>query len=230
MKDTKIVIGIPNGSGLFPAMTVEALLKMKKTVPCMVSIVERQRTDVARNAIVKMALEGGASHVLFVDDDNPPPEDTIEKFLQDDKDIVCSPIPTRNPNEQGAHDLCLFTAEEVKEGNGKGMTIYKNMNKLNTSGSHLVKVDGCGMGCTLIKAEVLAKLFAKYEGKPFEYGDTTFTKDPKKLNVQRRTMSEDMEFIERATEEGFEVWCDTRVRAPHIGRAKVFQFNDSHIE
>jgi len=230
MKENKIVIGIPNGSGLIPHETVSALLQLRKTCPTMFQTVVRQRTDKARNYIIKMALESGATHVLFVDDDNPPPVDTIEKFLEDDKDIVCSPIPTRNPNKHGFHDLCIFKAAEVKEGAGKGMKMYENINKIDSTKGHLQKVDGCGMGCTMVKREVLEKLWKKYEGQPFEYGDTTYTTDPKKLNVQRRTMSEDMEFIERATEEGFEVWCDTRVRAPHIGSPRIFQFNDSYIE
>jgi len=218
----KVLIGIPNGSGFFPSMTVQALLQMHKPCSCMIQVVERQRTDAARNFIVKRALEGGATHLLFVDDDNPPPQDTIEKFLEDDKDIVCSPIPTRNPNKEGKHDLCIFKKQIVKKGVGKGISMYKNINKLPKK--DLIQIEGCGMGCTMIKRKVLEKLWKKYEGKPFEYGDTTYTTDPKKMIKQRRTMSEDMEFIERATEEGFEVWCDTRVRAPHIGNSMVYQY------
>ena len=230
MQENRILIGIPNGSGTFPAMTVEALLKMRKPCPCMVQVVERQRTDKARNYIVKQALESGATHLLFIDDDNPPAEDTIEKFLEDDKDIICSPIPTRNPNESGVHDLCIFDSYTVTEGNGAGIKMYKNINKIDGSRGHLFKVDGCGMGCTMIKRDVLEKLWKKYEGEPFAYGDTTYSRDPSNMNIQRRTMSEDMEFIERATEEGFEVWCDTRVVVPHIGAARVFKFNDSYIQ
>lgn len=222
----QILIGIPNGSGFFPAMTVEALLKLRKPCPCMFMTVERQRTDKARNYIVQRALESECTHLLFIDDDNPPTDDVLEKFLSADKDIVCSPIPSRNPNKDGFHDLCVFEKYTVSKGKGKGMNMYKPLNKVENG---LFKIGGCGMGCTLIKRKVLEKLYKKYDGEPFAYGDTTYTTDPKKMNVQRRTMSEDMEFIERATNEGFEVWCDSRVRVPHIGSARVLQFNDSYL-
>ena len=228
--ETKVLIGIPNGSGTFPHETVMALMQMKKPVPCMASIIPRQRTDKARNGIVQMALESGATHLLFIDDDNPPPQDTIEKFLEDDKDIVCSPIPTRNPDKEGNHTLCIFEKYTVGDGVAKGMNMYSPINKLDVSIGSLIRIGGCGMGCTMIKRNVLEVLWKKYEGEPFAYGDTTFTTDATNMNIQRRTMSEDMEFIERATEEGFEVWCDTRIRAPHLGNARIYVFGDNYIK
>ncbi len=225
---TKLLVGIPNGSGFFPALTVQALMSMRKPCPSMFVTVGRQRTDKARNYIVQKALESGCTHLLFIDDDNPPTEDTIEKFLEDDKDIVCSPILSRNPNKEGVHDLCIFDKFTVQEGDGKGITMYKSNNKIKDNA--LFRVDGCGMGCTMIKREVLEKLWKKYNGEPFAYGDSFYTKDPQKMNGQRRTMSEDMEFIERATNEGFEVWCDSRIKVPHIGSARVLLFNDSYID
>lgn len=228
--ENKILIGIPNGSGMLPHETVMALLQLRKPCPSMAMIIPRQRTDKCRNHIVQLALENGITHLLFVDDDNPPPVDTIEKFMEDDKDIVCSPIPTRNPDKDGNHTLCIFEKYQVEEGVAKGMNMYRPINKIDTSAGHLVRVGGCGMGCTMIKRHVLETLWKKYEGEPFAYGDTTYTQDSSKMNVQRRTMSEDMEFIERATEEGFEVWCDTRIRAPHLGNARVYTFGDQYIK
>ena len=64
----------------------------------------------------------------------------------------------------------IFTTQEIfgetepeiiEEGNGKGVKTYKRMDKLKLNGSPLVKIDGCGMGCTMIKIEVLEKLWKK---------------------------------------------------------------------
>ena len=213
------MIGIPNGSGLFPHQTVTSLLKLKKPCPCMVQIVERQRTDKARNYIVKQELESGATHLLFIDDDNPPAENTIERFFQADKDIVCAPIPTRNPNKNGFHDLCIFN-KVVKD--DLPFPLYENINKIDLSKGKVFKVDACGMGCTMIKRNVLEKLWEKYEGSPFAYGELD-------IDGKKRTMSEDCEFSERAVNEGFEIWCDTNVIVPHICSQKIIQFSDIYL-
>jgi hypothetical protein len=40
------------------------------------------KRDMAREAIVEKAIELGARNILFLDDDNPPPVDTVYKLLQ----------------------------------------------------------------------------------------------------------------------------------------------------
>jgi len=223
----KLMIGLPNASGFFPKEVVESLLMLRKNVPTMVQIVERQRIDKARNYIAMQALNAGCTHLLFIDDDNPPPVDTIEKMLEDDKDIVCAPIPTRSPDEKGNYKLCIFTKENRDDLGG--MTLYNNIEKVDTTNGVVIKVEGCGMGCTMIKREVLEKLFKKYDGKPFEFGDKIFYSKDKKKN-QRRTMSEDMEFCERAMNEGYEIWCDTRLRPKHLSTPRYTQFSDHYIK
>ena len=82
------------------------------------------------------------------------------------------------------------------------------------------------MACTLIKREVLEKLWSKYEGKIFAFSRDEINPTQGKTN---REMSEDVSFCERATQEGFEIWCDTTVRPIHFTTKKFVQFNDSHI-
>jgi hypothetical protein len=40
------------------------------------------KRDLAREGIAEQAIELGARNLLFIDDDNPPPEDTVYKLLQ----------------------------------------------------------------------------------------------------------------------------------------------------
>jgi hypothetical protein len=82
------------------------------------------------------------------------------------------------------------------------------------------------MACTLIKREVLEKLFPLYEGEPFAFSRDEITPTDGK---KRREMSEDVTFCERATNEGFEIWCDTTIRPKHLAGFKYVQFNDSMI-
>jgi len=221
------MIGLPNGSGLFPQETVLALLQLKKPCPCMVSIVERQRIDKARNAIVRNALAANCTHLLFIDDDNPPDQNCIELMIADDKDIVCAPILARNPDADGNYRLCCFHRNSSQEAGG--LTLYDNIKKLDTSAGELVKIDACGMGCTMIKRHVLEALVQKYEGNPFEFGDVKVVTDPNQANNPRRTTSEDVEFSERAVKEGFEIWVDCRLQVPHLSAPRLIKFSDNFI-
>lgn len=219
-----ILIGMPSYSGLIPAVTVQSLLQLHKPVPCAFMIVERQRIDKARNAIALEALRNGVDHVLMVDDDNPIPPDTLELFLQDDKDIVVAPILGRVPNSQGKHPLCAFY-QDVVRADGKSLRLYHNIEHFRDAGP-LHKVDAAGTGCILIKRRVLEVLHAKHKGYLFEFGDIRLKKKVKVSDVEydRRTMSEDCEFCERAVDAGFEIWLDERVKPFHITSYNLVQW------
>lgn len=216
----KVLIGIPSASGLMPIAMVQSLLQLKKSIPCAFICVERQRTDKARNAIAMEALEKDFDYLLFVDDDNPIPPETLELFLEDDKDIVVAPILGRNPTAEGKFPLCAFY--ERKE---QGVRLYHPIEDFKDEGP-LHKIDAGGTGCMLIKKEVLEKLFKKFKNEIFAFTETIFDK---KVNIdgkeyEKRTMSEDVEFCERARDMGFEVWLDERIRPLHITRYNTVQW------
>jgi len=219
-KETTVLIGVPNGSGQFPAKMVSSLLQLQKTVPCAFMVVERQMIEKARNAIALEALKVGATHLLFVDDDNPIPPDTLTRLLEADKDVVIAPILGRNPNKDGIHPLCAFYSFEHE-----GVTLYKHIEEFRDKGP-LHKIDAGGTGCMLIKREVLEKMFVLYQDRMFE---RTYEKLPKKIKVdgvefEARSMSEDCEFSERVVKAGFEIWLDDRVRPYHITEPKLIQY------
>jgi hypothetical protein len=78
----------------------------------------------------------------------------------------------------------------------------------------------------LIKRKVLEKLNQKYQDKIFEFGEIRFDKEIEVdgIKYDRRTMSEDCEFSERAVKEGFEIWLDERVRPLHITTYNMIQY------
>ena len=215
-----ILIGMPNGSGQVPAPMVSSLLQLHKPCPCAFMVVERQMIEMARNGIVLEGLKNKVSHILMVDDDNPIPSDTLEKMLEDDKDIVIAPILSRNPNKEGKHDLCAFYSEEVD-----GQKIYRNIEKFKENGD-LHQIDGGGTGCILIKIEVLAKLFTIYGNRIFERTRDVFERPivVEGKEYKERTMSEDVQFCERAIDAGFEVWLDSRIKPLHITGNNFVQY------
>lgn len=214
------MIGLPTAGACFHQKTVEALMNLKVPPSVFTKVIAGESVEKARNYLVKIALEQGVTHLLFVDADNPPPQDTIEKFIKADKDIVCAPVLTRH----APYEPCVFEKEEIPDNELPG---YKHINQIDISGGELVKVDACGMACTLIKREVLEKLWEKYEGKPFAFSRDSINPTNGKTE---REMSEDVTFCERATNEGFEIWCDTTIRPPHFTEMKFVQFNDQFIK
>ena len=203
-KNISCFIGIPCGSGLMPAQMVMSLLQLHKPCPCFMSVVERQAIEKCRNHFVQQALASGADYLLMIDDDNPIPPETLELLLEDDKDIVGATILSRNPNAEGIHDLCAFYSHE-HEVEGKILKLYDNIVDFREKGD-LHKVDGLGTGCILIKRHVLEEMSKAYKHGIFE--KTAIDFELTNINgkdYDRRTMSEDCEFSERAIKCGFEV-------------------------
>ena len=58
-------------------------------------IAERMPVQNARNKLTKAFINTKATHLWFVDDDNPPSLDTLANLLNADKDMVTALIPLR---------------------------------------------------------------------------------------------------------------------------------------
>lgn len=214
IQNKKVLIAMPCGSGLVPSLMVQSLLQLHKPCPCAFTVVDRQRVDKCRNYFVRQCLDGGFDYLFMVDDDNPIPPETLEKFLEDDKDVVIAPILTRNPNKDGKHDLCAYYSRDVKI-KDSSLKMYDFIESFRDEGP-LHKIDAGGTGCMLIKREVLEKMVKEHE-YPFEFGDRI-------VEGQRRTMSEDVEFCERAINLGFEVWLDERIIPIHLGSQQIIKY------
>lgn len=223
-KPKTVLIGMPSYTGMMPAVTVQSLLQLHKPVACAFMTVERQRIDKARNACALEALRTGADYLMFVDDDNPIPPDTLVLMLADDKDIVAAPILGRVPDKQGRHALCAFYSRTV-DVDGNPLRLYYNIVRFR-DGRPLHRVDAAGTGCMLIKRRVLETLYALHHGYVFEFGDIRFETKIQVDGVEydRRTMSEDCEFCERAVDAGFEIWLDERIRPYHMTSFGLIQW------
>ncbi len=217
----KVLIGVITYSGLIPAMTTMSLFHLRRPCPVGLLMATRYRTDHARNLVVKEVIDGDWNYLLFVDDDNPIPSDTLEKLLEDDKDIVAVPILSRRADNKG-HWLCAFYGQAFND-----VRFYFPIEKFRDEG-YLHRVDAVGMGCTLIKRKVLEELFKKYKDYIFEFTVMNLDK-PIELEdriIGARRMSEDLEFSERATDAGFEIWIDDRIRPIHLGEPTHIQWRE----
>lgn len=218
----KVLIGMVSYSGLIPAMTTMSLFHLNRPCETGFMLVTGIMVTFARNVIAEYAIKHDWDYVLYLDDDNPFPKDTLEKFLEDDKDIVAAPILTRRLNKNGKYELCVFYSEE-----NNGARFFNRIEKFRDEG-YLHRVDGCGMGCTLIKTGVLKALNGQYGQEVFEW-TTILLSDPAEHNgkkIIRQKVGEDCMFCERAVDAGFEIWCDTRIRPLHLGDPISTQYEE----
>lgn len=206
-------------------MMVQSLMALKKPCPVAFFTVERELITTARNKMAMVAINGNFDYLFMVDDDNPIPQDTLERFLEDDKDIVIAPIPSRHPP---LYQLCAFYSETVSaEVDDKpfDLPLYMPISKFKDEGP-LHRIDAGGCACMLIKRRVLEAMHKEYGETMFEFGSINLSK-PAILNGKewkRRTMTEDVEFCERATKLGFEIWLDDRIRPVHMSGVRSVQW------
>jgi len=222
LQNKKLLIGMPCASGMISAYVVDGLFKLTRPCPTSILIIERQAVDAARNYLVEMAIRLDVDYLFFADDDGVLPPDTLVKLVEDDKDIVVAPMMTRNVRDNGKHALCCFEKFDFYIGDGRTVKKYRSIEKFDNSKGYLHQIDCAGAACMLLKKEAFIALFKKHNGRPFEFLHETYI--TKEHGVTLRNISEDMCFCERAKEEGFAIWVDTRVRPVHLGKPKFARF------
>lgn len=189
----KVVLGIPT-TGNVETRTFEALFKIdRKKHNVFPLVTEHALVYMARDMIVKKALENPESqYVWFVDSDIIVEKNTLNQLADDEEFIVsgCYPYKSETGSVVGI-DKNLET-----------ITMYDLMNEKDK----LVEISRAGMGCCLIKRCVFEDILDKY--------GTCFT--------PMGELGEDYAFCERAKECGYKIFIDREVIVKHIGK-KVYE-------
>lgn len=151
--------------------------------------------DQIRNLIADWVVKG-FDYLFSVDSDIAFPPDTLKKLLAHDKDIVSGLYIQRKP---GQHIL------EIYEDNGRGGVT--NVPYAKIAGHRQYEIAGCGFGCVLVKAEVMRAI-------PYPHFKYYSALDHK------NTISEDVDFCQKARERGFKLWADATILCRHIGQTE----------
>ncbi|MHC1696448.1 MAG: glycosyltransferase family 2 protein [Eubacteriales bacterium] len=186
----KILIGVPCMDSV-PVDYVTALLRMTKPIGTEVMHFPLSLVYVAREQIVRYALDNKFTHVFFLDSDMVPPRDIIPQLLAHDKDIVSGAAYMRKP----PYKPCFYEKLSLGEGNEiqcEPMLEYPH---------GLVKVEGVGMACALIRTKVFTSIY--------EAGYPCFFPVP--------GYGEDLGFCLRARKCGYDLFVDTTLQVGHIG-------------
>ncbi|HXA31489.1 MAG TPA: hypothetical protein VNV87_04450 [Acidimicrobiales bacterium] len=155
--------------------------------------------DWGRNHAVKQvyAQFPDFTHILWVDGDIIAPNDSLDRLLAHDRDIVGGLYHKKGPPfEPVAYDFAI-------DERGNAHSIYEDTSKIDLATDQLVQVGGLGLGLTLIRREVFDAVAEKM--LPGVWFQTTLT------------YGEDVWFFHWANGLGFDAWLDTSIRCRHVG-------------
>lgn len=127
----------------------------------------------SRNLIREKFLEGDYDLFFSLEQDVFPSEDVIEKLIANNKEIVSGVYCKLMKSIEGPKVKMPILYIKRKENEVGPM--YPN----EILGKGLVRIDACGLGCVLIKREVLEKVKFRYDKDKKAYDDMWFCKDAK---------------------------------------------------
>lgn len=153
----------------------------------------------ARNDVVRAFLNQTASeHLLFVDADMVFQPETLDALVEADKPIVSA--------------LCYgVNADGTKFPVAHGLKDGRPF-KMKPKGRGLTKVDGVGMGFTLISRQVLQDVGAKHD-EPFPWFQETA--------IDELGIGEDLTFCIRAKALGHQSYVHMGVKVDHLKIGRI---------
>ena len=164
----------------------------------------------ARNMIAQKAVENGFDRVMWLDSDMTFAHDVLIQLANDmdrfDLDYVSGLYFTRREPIKPVIHKELHWKVKPDGWIDSGATMYWDYPK-----NELFEIACSGFGCCLTSARLLKAMLEKY-GTPF---------------YPLMGMGEDTTFCFRATENGFKLYCDSRIKAGHIGQK---EYNEQEYE
>lgn len=159
----------------------------------------RERIVKARNLLRERFLSGGYEWFFSLEQDVIAPPNVIESLLRHNKEIICGVYfkeydvkGRRTGRDYGKAVLpLLYKKDENDE------SFLRQMKDGELDGG-LIEVAACGLGCIMIKREVLGRIKFRYDPGEAAFDDMWFCKD-----------AEDI---------GFKIYADTGLRCLHLVR------------
>lgn len=148
----------------------------------------------ARNTLACKAVNEGFTDVLWVDSDMVFSEDIVETLSWVNKPFVCGIFQSRRP----PFCSCLFS--NINKSDVKRIDDYP---------TEPFRVAGCGFGCVLMKTEVIRAVMDRVGSQ--------------NCFMPTADHGEDLAFCKRATDCGFEIWCEPTARVGHIAHLPVYE-------
>jgi hypothetical protein len=192
MSDSKVLVAYPTAEFARHAVFYDYFNRLDKPIGTIIAGAHGQSPARNRNLLIRMALEQGCTHILFLDDDTAFPHDMLTKLLAHDLDIVSGFYLMRS----FPHKPIVFKQfDEI----GKVKHYYPEDNGLH-------EVACVGLGACLIKVDV----FKKLEYPWIRLGE-----------IETDHWSDDTGFFKRVREAGIKIYCDFSICVGHLASVTV---------
>lgn len=165
---------------------------LQVNVPSMFTTSRGTPIDLARNEIVRSALDAKVDWVFFLDTDVTCPPDIIPRLMAHNLPICSGIYYTRAP----PLEPCVW--REIAPAGKQAIQFQVNQG--------LIEADFIGMGCCLIHTSIFKNL-----KKPYFNWSLGF-QDPENPMIGR---SEDFEFCKQARDRGYKIFADTSLICKH---------------
>ena len=196
----KTLIGIPCMESI-PTVTVKSLMAMR--YDCVdISFTMNSLVYDARNCLAKKACEEGYDRIMWIDSDMVFEPDLFERLsarLDEGCDFITGLYFSRRM------PIIPMIYSEVA-------CYLKDGTQIPTSGEYrdypkdsLFKVQGCGFGGCMMTTKMVLDLAEKY-GLPFS---------------PILGFGEDLSFCQRATQAGYDLYCDSSIKLGHMSHCIV---------
>lgn len=152
--------------------------------------------DQARNMAAKAMLEKGFTWLFFLDDDVIVPQDTLQRLIGRERDIVSGLYSRRQ------EPIMPVAMRKMPDKTNEFVTDFTH--------GDIVPVDMVGAGALLIHRRV-------FERVPKPWFEWTMDREDVPPDERR---SEDFDFCAKAKNAGFQIWLDTSVQCLHAGYGK----------
>lgn len=196
---TKVMICIPTAEFARRADFYDYFNALEKPEGTMCTFSHGQSPARNRNIMIDIALQNGATHCFFIDDDMAFKPEILMQLLAHDVDIVSGLYLMRN----FPHFPVMFD-KAYDDGRCK-------FRFLEPGDSGLVEVVNIGLGACLIKTEVFKKL-----PKPWiTLGET-----------ERDHWCDDISFFNRVRKAGFKMYVDLDAQCGHMITATIWPSRD----
>jgi hypothetical protein len=193
-RKVRICIGIPMGDSIGPAFFRTMLLRMEEWSQTfdIVPVIETSiPIDESRNKIVEAAIEHKCDYVFFIDSDTIIQKGHLEQLLSHDKDAITGISYMR------ASPYYSLIRKKVA---------YRLYSPIEPFGKELIKIDGAGFGCFLIKTSAFDKIeYPWFRFHFFKYED------------KWRHIGEDLYLCEQLQNANIDIYCDPTIECVHIG-------------
>jgi len=194
MSKKKILIAIPTAKNI-EATTFKSIydLIVPEGYETQFQFFYGYNVEQVRNLIADWIVKGSYDYLLAIDSDISFAPDTLVKMINHDVDVVSGIYIQR------FHDRHVI---EIFETNDKGGYNHMPYEKIKDKG--LVQVGAVGMGCVLIKKQVMVDI-----GYPQFVYRTALD--------HNETFSEDLDFCHKANQKGFKIYADSSILCDHTG-------------